>query len=992
MRSVVAIILLTILGATDVTSADHRRDTIRASQETTAAPPVAVVDGSPRVLQTPSRTGDVASGGREQPAPEPLSRRVLKSLGTVIGDQGMAAQFGGDDVAIAIGADANYPFIQITSSGNIFVAINRVSAIDVYRSTDSGDTWTLWSTFDDAGGPSLFMCDFDIAEGTANRAFISYGINAAGFKVRVAYASATAAVPSWTIVDAFNVAGVTFPIGIIGIDLDTDQEDFDSYFVYIVATGNDVNGTDVWFNVSANQGTSFGTPYRIVNNTAGSSVVHGTPKVRFGFGDWIHVTYEKYSSPPPRETGLYYLRAPNFASGGAPTWEAPQTLNAIGPSDVAENMGLEASLVDGTVIAVDGTRVRFSTGSGSTWPPANSQFLPFVGSNDVESPVHISDSGDVTILAGNVGSCGTGLCIDAMYLFRSTTADLHTWTPPYESALSLLPDIPTEVNHRPGFASDPSRGGRFAAVWWSYDFDNEANNMVRFDAEWRRDPGYANTEPGFPIDVSGGGQTPPAVAQIDFDVAEEIIFATRSGDVHVVEPNGVERTGWPVNIGLIPYDAPVAAGDLLGNGDPTIVAGNHAGVVYAFDRDGEILPGWPVDVGTGSAVYVSIGALGPPNLRYVVALSGAQVFILNYLGENVAPPWTNIPFGTYSRPAAIGDVDADGITEIVSLAGPNVYYHRKDEVIFEGNQVPGEIFSDAPTLADINLDGDLEVAAPTESGKMYIFDPGDPGIPGWPITVSPGTALTSAAWAHILGTSQPELVFAERDGDVHIRIYTGVEQTGFPKDVTAAGPVYMPPMLTQVSAVTSNVNIGVIESVGYSYRNISGIVTPGWPRNLPGSVEETFAAGDIDNDGRNEIVVLGVNYLTVLDVGIAPSSDPTGQWPMYGHDAQRTGCLGCIETTTDVDDAISTARRLTLSVSPNPFNPSTLIEYEMAAEGPAKLEVYDVTGRLVETLVDKHHSAGRHSLRYTPSSSSGVYFLRLFSGAESTSRKLVLLK
>jgi hypothetical protein len=189
------------------------------------------------------------------------------------------------------------------------------------------------------------------------------------------------------------------------------------------------------------------------------------------------------------------------------------------------------------------------------------------------------------------------------------------------------------------------------------------------------------------------------------------------------------------------------------------------------------------------------------------------------------------------------------------------------------------------------------------------------------------------------------------------------------------------------------VNIGTLASVGHSVRNISGIVTPGWPRNLPGQVEETFAGGDLDNDGRNEIVVLGLDFLTVFDVAIAPASDPKRHWPMYGYDAQRTSCLACVETLSDVDGTAPAFASAALEIYPNPFNPATTITYRVARPGPVTLSIYDVHGRLVETLIDGEHRTPNHySLSYQANVASGVYFVRLVTPGQEVARKMVVLK
>ncbi len=64
---------------------------------------------------------------------------------------------------------------------------------------------------------------------------------------------------------------------------------------------------------------------------------------------------------------------------------------------------------------------------------------------------------------------------------------------------------------------------------------------------------------------------------------------------------------------------------------------------------------------------------------------------------------------------------------------------------------------------------------------------------------------------------------------------------------------------------------------------------------------------------------------------------------------------------------------------PNPFNPSTTINYQLAKSGFVTLKVYDLLGREIATLVNKAESAGYHSVSFSPSSlvNSGVYFYRI---------------
>jgi hypothetical protein len=78
---------------------------------------------------------------------------------------------------------------------------------------------------------------------------------------------------------------------------------------------------------------------------------------------------------------------------------------------------------------------------------------------------------------------------------------------------------------------------------------------------------------------------------------------------------------------------------------------------------------------------------------------------------------------------------------------------------------------------------------------------------------------------------------------------------------------------------------------------------------------------------------------------------------------------------------------------PNPFNPATQIAYTIPASQHVKLQVYDVLGRLVTTLVDANQEIGRHVVEFDASRlSSGVYVYRLEAGGFCAAKKLMLLK
>ncbi len=78
---------------------------------------------------------------------------------------------------------------------------------------------------------------------------------------------------------------------------------------------------------------------------------------------------------------------------------------------------------------------------------------------------------------------------------------------------------------------------------------------------------------------------------------------------------------------------------------------------------------------------------------------------------------------------------------------------------------------------------------------------------------------------------------------------------------------------------------------------------------------------------------------------------------------------------------------------PNPFNPSTTIIYEIPNRTYVTLEIYDVLGRKIATLVDGIQEAGRYKAIWdVRTMSSGVYFYRLTAGQQIFAKKMVIIR
>ncbi len=143
-------------------------------------------------------------------------------------------------------------------------------------------------------------------------------------------------------------------------------------------------------------------------------------------------------------------------------------------------------------------------------------------------------------------------------------------------------------------------------------------------------------------------------------------------------------------------------------------------------------------------------------------------------------------------------MDGDGQLEIVvvigralGVIGPTGEIEALLEVLGSGDK-----WSAAPSLADFDLNGDLEIAAPTVGGMVYVLNhDGTPYSGFWPFYDPSGTRITPIALAQIRGTLRPDLMFASQSGRAHQLFDSGDETSGWPVRISAARPAYGGPIV-----------------------------------------------------------------------------------------------------------------------------------------------------------------------------------------------------
>ena len=174
-----------------------------------------------------------------------------------------------------------------------------------------------------------------------------------------------------------------------------------------------------------------------------------------------------------------------------------------------------------------------------------------------------------------------------------------------------------------------------------------------------------------------------------------------------------------------------------------------------------------------------------------------------------------------------------------------------------------------------------------------------------------------------------------------------------------------------------------------------------------------FAIGMKDWNGGNELKIT-LTKIAPGAISVARSVSPDGtvlqDIPLVDNNGgtEATVDLSLLEkgeqvffvefyvdvSTTITDEPFVQPRQFRLFQNfPNPFNPSTLIQFSLPEDESTTLTVYDIKGRVIRTLVNTRLEKGEHSVVFDGSGlPSGVYFYNLTAGAYSETKKLLFMK
>ncbi|NOQ22837.1 MAG: hypothetical protein GQ565_09375 [Candidatus Aegiribacteria sp.] len=347
---------------------------------------------------------------------------------------------------------------------------------------------------------------------------------------------------------------------------------------------------------------------------------------------------------------------------------------------------------------------------------------------------------------------------------------------------------------------------------------------------------------GFPVSCDLGVSKNPAAFYSPV-TGNVIVYADNAGSVHMVDHSGVEQPGWPVfaGPGII---TGISVVDLDDDSYPEIAFGSADSRVHLLDIHGIPLPGWPVEL--PAKLYwqpsqLSLG--GNSGYGLVCALVMTRIYVLSLEGS-ILPGW---PINTGYTSASI------------------------------------------PVTADIDADGLADVVFATYNNRLYVVSSSGSRIDGWPFFLDDRSTRGAVAIGH-LDPDITGLQLAVSCVDSSVTLINGRGRIAgrwrWP-NVTSGLPTA--PIITRTSD-----GLGVIvgSDIGYVYAwNADGNNIDGFPLDFGQPISKTPAAGDIDGDGNQELVVLGRSG-RLAAFTLSSISATTGAWPQMMCDESNSGSYG----------------------------------------------------------------------------------------------------
>ena len=498
---------------------------------------------------------------------------------------------------------------------------------------------------------------------------------------------------------------------------------------------------------------------------------------------------------------------------------------------------------------------------------------------------------------------------------------------------------------------------------------------------------------GFPI----GGmsiESSPMIADLDNNGYGEIYFGADDDKLHGYMLAGLNQYGFPFDVGDKIESSP-ASGDVDGDGSNEIVFGSYDKTLYVLSLTGvQELAYEQLDYIIGSPALANLDDDDALEIVFTTTNgSDGKVFAINHDGSDL----DGFPLDISEKMtvgAAIGDIDGDGSLDIIVVTyDDNIHAFNSDGSTKSGFPVlTGERFNSPATLVDLDNDGDLEIVAGNDDGELYCLND-DGSIMAYFTTGDDIRGGISVA--DINDDGSVELLFTGYDDYIHVwNPISNSELDGWPIDLgynSFSGPV--------TADLDNDGDLEIIATMKqgklFAFHH-DGTLLNNFPININGDIESTPAIGDLDNDDNLEIAVCTSTGLYVIDV--KSEGGTRESWKMYRGNIHRNGVYDIELLSINIDNNFLPEEFFVSQNYPNPFNPTTLVDIHLPEKENLNVSIFNVTGRLVNILLNKNVEAGSYTVSWNGKDQlgqtvpTGIYFMKVVSGDQIVTKKLAYLK
>ncbi len=219
--------------------------------------------------------------------------------------------------------------------------------------------------------------------------------------------------------------------------------------------------------------------------------------------------------------------------------------------------------------------------------------------------------------------------------------------------------------------------------------------------------------------------------------------------------------------------------------------------------------------------------------------------------------------------------------------------------------------------------------------------------------------------------------------------YDGVTTNDIDDADTGANDLLNAPTLTSVTAENGHI-VGSVSSKADTHFELDFFTSPSCDPSGYGEGATFVGSTSLTTDNTGAASFdLSVNPIAIGDAVTATATDSSGN-----NTSEFSSCFFAVTTDIERDPVAELPSEYELFQNyPNPFNPVTNIRFSIANREWVRLDVYDILGKRVTTLVDGYVEAGEFNVEFDASElPSGIYIYRMTAGSFSMSKQLTLLK